>query len=161
MIFTVTQLGIMGVAVVSMLLVHVLLAYTKLGKAMRATAVNPPLARASGISTDRVVDLTWLISGYLCGMAGVIFGMSVISFTPFTEKDFLIVIVAAAVLGGIGRPYGAMLGALTIGLGTELAALVFNPAYKEIVAFVMLAVVLLLRPQGILAGAMSREEATA
>ena len=161
MIFTVTQLGIIGVAIASMLLVHILLAYTKLGKAMRATAMNPPLARASGISTDRVVDLTWLISGGLCGIAGVIFAMNVISFTPFTEQDFLIVIVAAAVLGGIGRPYGAMLGALTIGLATELAALVFNPAYKEIVAFVILAIVLLLRPQGILSGGLSREEATA
>jgi branched-subunit amino acid ABC-type transport system permease component len=161
MIFTPIQLGIIGIAAISMLLVHALLAHTKLGKAMRATAANATLARASGIPTDRVVSLTWLISGGLCGISGVVFALSVISFTPFSEQTFLVIVIAAAVLGGIGRPYGAILGALTIGIGTELAALVLNPAFKEVVAFFILGVVLLLRPQGILSGSLGRETATA
>ncbi len=161
LVFTTLQLVVVAIAVVAMILIHSLLAYTKLGKAMRATAVNASLARDCGIATDRIVDLAWLISGALGGMAGVIFAMSIISFTPFSEQGFLVVIIAAAVVGGIGKPYGAMLGALVIGIATELAALLINPAYKDVVAFVLLAVVLLIRPSGILSGLATKEEVVA
>ena len=138
MVFTTVQLAIIGIAVAAMLLIHLLLRYTKLGKAMRATATDPELARNCGIATDRVIDLTWALSGALCGLAGVVLVMNVTAFTDTTGSQFLIPIVAVAVLGGIGQPYGAMLGALVIGITSEVAAAVFSPEYKDVVAFVIL-----------------------
>ena len=161
MVFTTVQLAIIAIAVVAMLLIHLLLRYTKLGKAMRATAADPDLARNCGIATDRVIDLAWAISGALCGLAGVILVMNVTAFTETTGAQFLIPIVAVAVLGGIGQPYGAMLGALVIGITSEVAAAIFNPEYKDVVAFVILVIVLLARPQGILSEVATRKEVAA
>ena len=161
MVFTTIQLAIIAIAVVAMLLIHLLLRYTKLGKAMRATAADPDLARNCGIATDRVIDLAWAISGALCGLAGVILVMNVTAFTETTGSQFLIPIVAVAVLGGIGQPYGAMLGALVIGITSEVAAAIFNPEYKDVVAFVILVIVLLARPQGILSEVAARKEVAA
>jgi branched-chain amino acid transport system permease protein/neutral amino acid transport system permease protein len=161
MVFTTVQLAIIGIAVAAMLLIHVLLRYTKLGKAMRATATDPELARNCGIATDRVIDVAWAISGALCGLAGVILVMNVTAFTDTTGAQFLIPIVAVAVLGGIGQPYGAMLGALVIGIASELAAAIISPDYKDVVAFVILVIVLLARPQGILSEIATRKEVAA
>ncbi len=161
MVFSTVQLAIIAIAAVAMLLIHLLLRYTKLGKAMRATAADPDLARNCGIATDRVIDLAWAISGALCGLAGVILVMNVTAFTDTTGAQFLIPIVAVAVLGGIGQPYGAMLGALVIGITSEVAAAIFNPEYKDVVAFVILVIVLLARPQGILSEVASRKEVAA
>jgi branched-subunit amino acid ABC-type transport system permease component len=161
MVFTTIQLAIIAIAVAAMLLIHLLLRYTKLGKAMRATAADPDLARNCGIATDRVIDLAWALSGALCGLAGVILVMNVTAFTDTTGAQFLIPIVAVAVLGGIGQPYGAMLGALVIGITSEVAAAIFNPEYKDVVAFVILVIVLLARPQGILSEVATRKEVAA
>jgi branched-subunit amino acid ABC-type transport system permease component len=161
MVFTTVQLAIIGIAVAAMLLIHLLLRYTKLGKAMRATATDPELARNCGIATDQVIDLTWALSGALCGLAGVILVMNVTAFTDTTGAQFLIPIVAVAVLGGIGQPYGAMLGALVIGIASEVAAAVFSPEYKDVVAFAILVIVLLARPQGILSEIATRKEVAA
>jgi branched-subunit amino acid ABC-type transport system permease component len=161
MVFTTVQLAIIGIAVAAMLAIHVLLRYTKLGKAMRATATDPDLARNCGIATDRIIDIAWAISGALCGLAGVILVMNVTAFTNTTGSEFLIPIVAVAVLGGIGQPYGAMLGALVIGIASEVAAAIFNPEYKDVVAFVILVIVLLARPQGILSEVATRKEVAA
>jgi branched-subunit amino acid ABC-type transport system permease component len=161
MVFTSIQLAIIAIAIASMLLIHLLLRYTKLGKAMRATATDPELARNCGIATDRVIDLAWAISGALCGLAGAILVMNVTAFTDTTGSQFLIPIVAVAVLGGIGQPYGAMLGAVVIGIASELAATIISPDYKDVVAFVILVIVLLARPQGILSEIATRKEVAA
>ena len=121
------QLAIMAVAVATMAGVHVLLRYTKLGKAMRATAANRTLARNCGIRTGRVISATWALTGALCGLAGTVFAMDAGSFTATSTDVFLVLILAAVFLGGPGQPYGAMLGALVIGLATEISA-VFIPA---------------------------------
>ena len=161
MIFTTGQLVIIGIAVVAMAGVHLLLRYTKLGKAMRATAADPDLARNCGIATDRVIDVAWGLSGALCGLAGVVLVMNVTSFSDTVGSQFLIPIVAVAVLGGIGHPYGAMIGALVIGITSEVAAAVISPDYKAVVAFVILVIVLLARPQGILSEIATRKEVAA
>jgi branched-chain amino acid transport system permease protein/neutral amino acid transport system permease protein len=148
---TESQLAIMVIAVAMMLSIHLLLKHTTLGKAMRATASNPALARISGIQTERIVNVVWLLSGALCGVAGVVLVINTASFAAPTGSSFLVIIIAAAILGGIGHPYGAILGAVTIGLATEVSAAVISPAYKDVSAFVILAVVLLVRPQGIMA----------
>ena len=147
---TTVQFIIMALAVLVMGAVHVLLRYTKLGKAMRATAANRTLARNCGIRTGRVINLTWAITGALCGLAGVIFAIDSGSFDSASTDLFLVLILAAVFLGGPGQPYGAMLGAVVIGLATEVSA-VFIPAdYKYVIAFVALLVMLGVRPAGLL-----------
>jgi branched-subunit amino acid ABC-type transport system permease component len=148
---TVNQIAIIVLAVLVMLAVHALLRYTRVGKAMRATAANPMLARNCGIPTQRVIDGVWLITGALCGLAGVVAALDSDSFTISSGAGFLITALAAAVLGGAGQPYGAMLGAVVIGLITELSAAVWSPDYKQVVAFAILVLVMVLRPQGLLA----------
>ena len=148
---TVNQIAIIVLAIGVMLAVHALLRYTRLGKAMRATAANPTLARNCGIPTQRVIDVVWLITGALCGLAGVVAALDSDSFTIANGAGFLITALAAAVLGGAGQPYGAMIGAVVIGLITELSAAVWAPDYKQVVAFGILVAVMLLRPQGLLA----------
>ena len=157
LILTTAQIAIIAVAVILMLAIHGLLRYTRLGKAMRATAANPILARNCGIPTQRVIDTVWLITGALCGVAGVVAGLNSANFTYDSGATYLIPIIAAAVLGGAGQPYGAMIGAVIIGMVTELSAAAIAPEYKEVVAFSMLVLVMVLRPQGLLArrGAMA------
>ncbi|HEV3103812.1 MAG TPA: branched-chain amino acid ABC transporter permease, partial [Candidatus Dormibacteraeota bacterium] len=150
-LLTTNQIAIIGIAVVLMLAIHGLLRYTRLGKAMRATAANPTLARNCGIPTQRVIDSVWLITGALCGMAGVVAALNSDSFAIALGSGFLITALAAAVLGGAGQPYGAMIGAVLIGLITELSAAKFSPEYKDVVAFGILVLVMVLRPQGLLA----------
>ena len=161
MMFTATQLTLVAIAAVALAALHGLLRYTRLGKAMRATASDPELARNCGVPTRRVIDGAWLLSGLLCGLAGVALVTELGSFESTTGSAFLVPVIAAAVLGGVGHPYGAMLGALVIGLATELDATYFNPTYKDVVAFLVLIVVLLIRPQGIFADVASQKEVAA
>jgi branched-subunit amino acid ABC-type transport system permease component len=148
---TAEQVAIIGIAVALMLTIHGLLNHTRLGKAMRATAANPSLARSCGIPTNRVIDVVWLLTGALCGLAGTVAAMNSDSFAVANGAGLLITILAAAVLGGAGQPYGAMLGAVLIGEVTELSAAVLSPEYKGVVAFAVLVAVMVLRPQGLLA----------
>lgn len=159
--FTQDELGIVGVAVVAMLAVAWLLNRTRLGQAMRATATNATLARNCGIPTGRVIDAVWAVSGLLCGLAGVGLVLVTTTFGHSTGTTFIIPILAVAVLGGIGQPYGAMLGAVVIGFMTELSPLVINAEYKVGVAFVILIIVLLIRPQGILSEIAQQKEVVA
>lgn len=150
-LLTGSQLIIIGIAIVAMAGVHVLLNYTKVGKAMRAMSDNPALARNCGIDTELVTNFTWLLSGFLAGLAGVVLALNISSFQPAFGGDFLFVIFVAVILGGIGRPYGAMAGALVIGIVTEISAIPLSSDYKNDAAFAILVLVLLFRPQGIFA----------
>ena len=147
---TVVQLVIIAISVVVMLVVHALIRYTRLGKAMRATSSNRNLARNCGIRTDRVVTVTWLITGALCGLAGVVFALNSGTFGATSTDLLLVLILAAVFLGGPGEPYGAMLGALVIGLATEVSAAFIVSDYKDVVAFVILIAMLAVRPSGLL-----------
>lgn len=155
MTFTGRQLIIMGVAIAVMLAINALLRRTRLGKAMRATSGNPALARACGINTTRVVDTAWLIAGALCGLAGVLLVLNTSSFQSTTGNDFLVLTIAAAMLGGVGQAYGAMIGAVALGVITEVAAAYTRSSFKEVVAFVVLVAIILIRPQGLLGPAGS------
>jgi branched-subunit amino acid ABC-type transport system permease component len=150
LVLTAVQLVVIGLSVLVMIGTHVLLRYTRLGKAMRATAANKTLARNCGIRTSRVITLTWAITGGLCGLAGVIFAMDAGSFDATSTDLFLILILAATFLGGPGQAYGAMLGAVVIGLATEISAAYITPSYKYVVAFVALLLMLGVRPTGLL-----------
>ena len=149
-VLTGVQLVIIALALVTMAGVHALLRYTKLGKAMRATAANRNLARNCGIRTGRVITTTWALTGALCGLAGTIFAIDAGSFDATSTDVFLVLILAAVFLGGPGQPYGAMLGALVIGLATEVSAAFIPADYKYVIAFVALLIVLGVRPTGLL-----------
>jgi neutral amino acid transport system permease protein len=145
---TTPELIIVGLAIVIMLAVHGLLKYTVFGRAQRAVAESPMLAEASGISSNRVITLTWILTGGLAGLAGFILALTTGSLTPGMGFSFLLVVFAAAILGGIGSPYGAMAGALAVGLAMEIGATYIPSDYKQVVAFAILIAVLLVRPQG-------------
>ena len=155
LVLTAVQFVIIGLAVVVMAAVHGLLRYTKLGKAMRATSANRSLARNCGIRTARIVTVTWAVTGALCGIAGTVFAINNGSFGATSADLFLVVILAAVFLGGPGSAYGAMLGALIIGLATEMSAAYINPSYKDVVAFAVLLIMLAVRPSGLLGTAAS------
>jgi branched-subunit amino acid ABC-type transport system permease component len=150
-IFTDRSLGIIGAALVAMLVVHVILRYTKFGKAQRAIADSRELARVSGINAALIIRLTWLMAGAMGGLAGFVLGISIGSLTPTLGYTFLLVIFASAIVGGIGKPYGAMLGALIIGMAMEISALYIPSDYKPVVAFAFLILTLLIRPSGLFA----------
>lgn len=146
---SVVELIIFAICAAVLIGVHILLKYTRLGKAMRATAANPNLARNSGVKTRLVVSQTWLISGALCGLAGTVFAINAGTFGATSAQLYIVMLLAAIFLGGPGEPYGAMLGALTIGLATEVSAAYITPDYKEVVAFLILLGMLAFRPFGI------------
>lgn len=146
----VVQYVIIGISVVVMAGIHLLMTYTRLGKSMRATAANRDLARSCGVRTGRVVTATWAVSGGLCGLAGVVFAVNSSTFGATSADLFLVLILAAVFLGGPGQAYGAMLGAIVIGLATEVSASVIQPDYKDVIAFLLLLAMLAVRPSGLL-----------
>jgi branched-subunit amino acid ABC-type transport system permease component len=151
MILTGRQLAIIVIAVLAMLSIHIMLKYTRFGKAQRAVADNKDLARVRGITVGRVVTITWLITGSMAGLAGFILGMTVGAITPTLGFNFLLTVFAAVIIGGLGKPYGAMAGALIIGLVTEVSALYIDPDYTTVLAFAILLLALAFRPQGLVA----------
>jgi branched-subunit amino acid ABC-type transport system permease component len=154
-VFTTSQLVIIAITVLAMFALHLLLTRTQLGRAMRATSANPTVARSCGIPTERIIDVTWLISGALCGAAGVALAISTVSFDFTLGPTFLIYMIAAAVLGGIGQPYGAMLGGLVVGVVSQVAAAYSNPAYQDVYAFLILIAMLLIRPRGLFSSGLA------
>jgi branched-chain amino acid transport system permease protein len=136
------------IALATLAAVFSLLRFTRIGKQMRAVADNPTLAKASGIRADRVLVVLWLTAGAICGLAGVLLGMRTV-IAPEMGADFLLPIFAATVLGGIGSPAGAVLGALAIGVVEELATPLVGSSYKTATGFVITLLVLLVRPQGV------------
>jgi branched-subunit amino acid ABC-type transport system permease component len=143
------QLIVMGIAVALMLAVHAMLKLTRLGKSMRAMSDNTTLAMTSGIDTKRITTITWFVSGALAGVSGTVLGISEGNLTPASGELFLFVIFAAVIVGGVGSIYGAMAGAVLIGLATEISAAFINPSYKLDIAFVILILALLIRPSGL------------
>jgi branched-subunit amino acid ABC-type transport system permease component len=143
------DLTVIGIAVAVTLVTQLTLQRTRLGKSMRGLSVNASLARACGIPTRRIVNLAWFASGVMAGLGGVALFLESSTFSATTGSDFLIVIIAAAVLGGIGSARGAVLGALIVGIVTEVGAAYWDPQLKDVLAFAVLILVLLVRPQGL------------
>lgn len=148
-LFTADQLVVIVIALVAMGLIHLMLTMTRIGKSMRAMSDNASLAMSSGIDTKRITTLTWFLSGTMAGIGGTVLGLTQASITPGSGETFLFVIFAAVIVGGVGSIYGAMVGAVIVGLVTELSALVIDPSYKLDVAFVVLILALLFRPNGL------------
>jgi branched-subunit amino acid ABC-type transport system permease component len=143
---------VLVVTLVVMLCVYALLYHTLLGKRMRALSGNRTLARIEGIDVDRTTNYSWFVSGTVGALAGVLLALRIQPFKPTLGWEFLLVVFAATILGGIGRPLGAVLGSLIIGLTMSLGSTYLSSSYTVGYAFIVLIVTLLLRPQGILEG---------
>ena len=144
------DLIMIGASLALLLLLHLMLTYTKFGKAIRATSNNIDLAQSCGIDSDRVISFTWFIAGILTAVAGVGLVLQESTLSPTTGFTELFVIFGAVILGGIGRPYGAMLGALIVGILTEVSGAYVNASYKTSIAFGVVILLLLFRPQGLI-----------
>jgi branched-chain amino acid transport system permease protein len=154
-LFGATSLSVVDIWSMAICLVVILgfawwLLNTKTGKATRAISDNSDLAAASGIDVDRVVRVVWIVAAALAGLAGVLWAY----FRPGIKWDMgaqiLLLIFAAVTLGGLGTAFGALLGALIVGLLVEVSSLVIPSDLKYVGALVILIVILLIRPQGIL-----------
>lgn len=146
------ELAVLAVSAIVLVAVHFILQQTMLGKMMRATSGNRSLAEVAGIDTDGVIQKTWFISAAIGGIAGILYAVLFAPFRPTFGFSYLIVIFAATLLGGIGRPYGAMLGAVLIGLIMSLGSTYLSASYDQAYAFVVLVFVLLFLPDGIRGG---------
>ncbi len=142
------QVFIFAVAVALAGLSYFLLFHTKMGKAMRAMADNPDLARVSGIDTERIIVWTWVVGGALVAVAGVLLAVQS-QINPLLGFVILLPLFASAILGGLGNPLGALVGAMVVGIAQEVSIEFFAPAYKPGVAFVILILILLVRPRGL------------
>jgi branched-subunit amino acid ABC-type transport system permease component len=162
------QIWIILVGVAAMFSFHLLLHHTTLGKAMRASSDNPELAQASGIATEKIITWVWFIAIAFASIGGILIGLETY-ILPYMGFAIIVPVFCATILGGIGNPYGAMLGALVLGfaenfgLYIDFGALLslggilgfskelFIPTgYKPAISFIILIAVLLIRPRGIL-----------
>ncbi|KGF73615.1 branched-chain amino acid ABC transporter permease [Neosynechococcus sphagnicola sy1] len=145
------NLIVIGLAIAAMLLLHYLLQNTKIGKAMRAVADNTDLARVTGINVDRVVLWTWVITAVLTALGGSLYGLTE-AVRPNMGWFLILPTFAAVILGGIGNPYGAIAGALVIGIAQEMSTPILGTQYKLGVALLVMIGVLLVRPKGLFKG---------
>lgn len=130
---------------------HFFLKKTRMGKAMRATSDNMELALVSGINTEHIIIWTWGIGGALAAAGGILYGIDV-QLHPAMGWNFLIPLFAATILGTIGNMYGALIGGLIIGITQQVSTAVIMPTYKPAVAFIIMILILLIRPKGLFGG---------
>jgi len=147
------RLIVMGLTVLAVLGLHFLLQNTKIGKAMRAVADDLDLARVSGIKVERVVLWTWTIAGTLTALGGAMYGL-IAAVRPNMGWFLILPMFASVILGGIGNPYGAIAGAMVIGIAQEVSVPWLGSEYKLAVALLIMVVMLLVRPQGLFKGTM-------
>ncbi len=152
------QLLSLGVGAVLVVAVHLLLSRTAIGRAMRAVSENPQLAGVAGVEVRKVIRIVWLLGAALACIAGVSAGL-LVQIRPQMGLDLLLPLFAAAILGGIGKPYGAVAGGLVIAIVEELSAYpwigtapLLSPGYKAGIAFAIMVAMLIWRPQGLARG---------
>ncbi len=139
---------VIALAIIALIILHFLLQNSKIGKAMRAVADNIDLARVSGINVERVVLWTWVITGVVTAFAGGMYGL-ITAVRPNMGWFLILPLFASVILGGIGNPYGAVAGALTIGVAQEISVPFLGSQYKLGVALFIMLLILLIRPQGL------------
>jgi neutral amino acid transport system permease protein len=139
----------MVISIVMLVLVGLFLTRTRIGKATRAVSDNAALAATSGINVDRVIRIVWVLAGALTALSGVLYGLYR-GVTWDMGFQILLALFAAVTLGGLGSAFGALVGALIIGIMTELSTVWVPPDLRYAVALIVLILVLLVRPQGVL-----------
>ncbi len=145
------QITIVIGTLVLVALLHLYFHKTRMGKAMRAMADNMDLAKISGIHTEKVIFWTWVIGALLAAAGGIFLGIDT-RLNPIMGWRLLLPVFAAAILGGIGSFWGAIVGGYVIGIAQELSTLFISPAYKPAVAFAIMVLMLVIRPRGLFRG---------
>lgn len=142
--------------ILCVIVVQILLYASPLGRAMRATADNPALASVRGVERETIERITWALSGILLALSGVLAGLDR-AVDPLLGWNYQVPVFAAAILGGLGSPLGAVIGALVIGLAEELSTLVLPTNYRQVVSFGVILLLLLVRTQGLFGGKAVRK----
>ena len=142
------QIFVLVLTLLTVACLHLFLRHSTLGRAMRATALNPGLARVTGIDPERVLRATWLIGGALAAVAGVFAGLTV-QLRPNMGVELLLPLFAAVILGGVGSIWGAVLGGLIVGLAESASVTWVGAEYRSAAAFAVLIAILMVRPRGL------------
>ncbi|MCA1581314.1 MAG: branched-chain amino acid ABC transporter permease, partial [Acidobacteria bacterium] len=151
------QITVIAVSFLLMILLRFFIQKTRTGKAMRAVSFNLDAAKLMGISTDRIIATTFAVGSALAAAAGVLIGMQIPKIDPLMGILYGLKAFVAAVLGGIGNVPGAVLGGLLIGTSEVMVVGYLSSTYRDAIAFGILILVLILRPQGIL-GKVAKEK---
>lgn len=146
---TADEIFVIVLTALLMVALHLFLTRTRLGKSMRAVSDNPDLASVTGINVQGVIRWTWVVGGSLAAVAGVLFGLTV-QISPEMGFNLILPMFAAAILGGVGSIYGAVLGGLIIGLAESMSVPFIGAAYMPAVGFFLMFLILLVYPKGIL-----------
>lgn len=141
-------MAVIVVGVVSIIIIHLFLQRTKLGKAFRAVSSNRPLALTKGVNLDSLSTLVWLLNGATAGLAGILLGV-VGNLSPDMGWHQTMVVMSVAVLGGLGNIYGIMIAAFIVGITMDVGVLFFPSGYRPALAFAIIIIGLLLKPEGI------------
>jgi branched-chain amino acid transport system permease protein len=150
------NLVMLGVGLVAMAALHLFFGRSLIGQALRATAENPVAAQLMGIRTDRMMMLTFALSGFLAGGAGVL--VASIVYANFDLGLIGVKAFAAAVLGGFGHVGGAMVGGLVLGVLETMGAFYVSSAFKDLISYSVLILILLVRPHGLFGAGVGRPE---
>ena len=150
---TTNRVVVLGLAVVAVIALHVLLQKTEVGRQMRAVADNPELAQVAGVDVQRVIGWTWVVAGGLTALGGAMYGL-ITAVRPNMGWFLLLPMFTTVILGGIGNPYGAIVGALVVGVAQEMSTYWLPSEYKLGVALAVMILVLLVRPQGLFQGTL-------
>jgi branched-subunit amino acid ABC-type transport system permease component len=148
-VWTDLDMILLAVTIVVVAALHALLHFTAFGRAQRAVADDVDLARVVGIKSSAIISQTWLLTGAVAGLAGCALAMTVGTFSNNLGFSFLLVTFAAIIVGGVGKMYGAIAGALIVGIITEVSGFYLSSGYKQVIALSVLVVVLLVRPNGL------------
>ncbi|TYO97154.1 branched-chain amino acid transport system permease protein [Geothermobacter ehrlichii] len=152
-----SELVILVTSAISMVVLTLLIKYTRIGKAMRATQQDMVMARLVGINVDRVISVTFIIGSVLAAIGGVLVGSYIGQINFYIGFMAGVKAFTAAVLGGIGNIPGAALGGLVLGLAESMAAGYISSAYEDVFAFGVLVLILILRPAGLLGKAVKQK----
>lgn len=142
------QLFVLGLAIVTMIVFHLVMTRTPLGFALRAISENPTLAMVNGVPLQRMVAITWLLAGGLAALAGVFYGLTN-QLSPIMGRDLVLWLFAATIVGGIGSVPGAFAGGFIVGLAANLVLLVVPSGYNPAVPFMIILLTLYFRPYGL------------
>jgi branched-subunit amino acid ABC-type transport system permease component len=148
-LWTTSDIEVICSALGAGILLYLLLQRTRLGKSIRAVSQDRSLAQVSGIPAGRVVLQTWGLAGALAGFAGFMLAATIGTFGPSLGFNFLLLTITASVAGGIGRPYPTLAGALLVGVVVQIGGAYTNSAYQLVYAFLLLVLLMLLRPNGL------------
>ena len=138
-----------AISICSMLAIYAFLRFTRVGKVMRAVSDDRTLATVCGLPIVRTTNITWLITGFLAGIAGGILALHSHGFDSGLGDGFVYLVFAVVVFGGIGRTYGALVGAIVIGLVFQLSSLVVESALTPVAVFAVLVIIMMIRPNGL------------